>query len=167
MDSIIGTNDFENILRDKINLEKDEELEVTFKKTKKGKAPPYIAVGNGKYGKEFSKDNIMDAFDVIGSLSPKQLEIFLYFKNHVVENHMSAHHRKTLNDQINHVHLPKSGVPKADVIRKLLGENKNAQAMVEKNIIKRISSYEYMVNPYLLIPTKNFKDVVAKWESLQ
>jgi len=166
MDEIIGTQVLEDALKDKITLNEGEELEVSYRKKKKGSCPPFIAVGNGNTSKAFREKAVVDGFEIVCSLSPKQIEIFSYFKKQVLDNHLSAYRAKSYTPQINHVFFPKSTDPEADTIRKLLGQNNNATTMIDKNVIKKISLHEYMVNPYLLIPTKNFDEVAKLWDSL-
>ena len=154
------------IMENKLELKENEEITVTVGKKKRSKLPPFVAVGNGNCTQDFKADVVMDAFCIVGALSPKQLEIFLYFKDEVVRKNMNAHFSSINDIEVNHIYLSQSD-DNSKKIKKLLGENKNAQDMIDKKIFKKISASKYMVNPYLIIPMKNFDDVVKKWDELE
>ncbi|WP_041962918.1 hypothetical protein [Sulfurospirillum cavolei] len=159
--------DDESITRTIESLMTNEELNVQVTRKRKASTPPYSTIGNGRTTKEYKDAPVVDAFRVIGQLSPQQLEIFLYFRDVIVENALYHRNTKTRNDQPNHVTLSRSSENHAEKqIKTLLGQNNNSARLQKMNIIKKIRVGVYMVNPYLLIPSDNFAEVAKQWNEL-
>lgn len=158
----------EQTIQDTIeHLKSDEALDVRITKKKKSSTPPYLTIGNGKTTRHFKDAPVVDTLKVVGLLSPQQLEIFLHFKDLVVENSMSSHKAGTINKQPNTVTLSKSDTDvQAKKVKELLRTNKNSRKMQDLAIIKKIKTGVYMVNPYMLIPSDNFEDVVKEWDAI-
>lgn len=158
----------ENIIDEAIKtLKGNEELTVKYSRTKKSKTPPYLIIGNGRTTKDFKEDVVVDAFELIGELSKQQLQIFLYFKNLVIERNLDYYNRKALDITPNYIIIPSSSLDtEAKRIKGLMRTNGNGKRLVELQIVRKIKANHYMVNPYLLIPNDNFLVAAANWEKL-
>jgi len=149
------------------NLKKNEELEVKYTKKKRSKTPPYLIIGNGKSTRNFTEDVVVDAFELVGQLSSNQLEIFLYFKDLVVERNLDYFNRKAIDETPNYIRIPSSRQDEEALnIKKLIRSNNNGKRLEEINIVRKIKANQYMVNPYLLIPNDNFDKARINWEKL-
>lgn len=149
------------------SLRANEEFEVLITKRKKASTPPYLIIGNGRTTKEYKDACVIDAFKVVGQLSAQQLEIFLYFRDVIVDNALYHRNAKMTNERPNEVEIPRtSGDTKAQEIKTLLRNNRNGARLQELAIIKRVSMGVYMVNPYLIIPHDNFAKVAKQWEEI-
>lgn len=149
------------------NLSKNEKLVVTYHYENIDKTPPYIAVGNGFPHKDFPPQLIMDALAVFGGLSKKQQEIVLFFRDEMIERRMQAHYRKIKLENPNLVELSKSKEDaRAQSIRRTLRANSNGKLLAEKAVLRKISSTEYMLNPFMFIPNYDFNRVAKIWIEL-
>ena len=50
-----------------------------------------------------------------------------------------------------------------DGMKRLMQRNNNIKVLTEKGIVKKGKNKRYMVNPYILIPSRNFKWHAATW----
>jgi len=155
-----------NIGKNISDLKSNEQLDVIIRKKKKDKTPPYSTIGSGFSTKDFKEDVVVDAFKVIGNLSPQQLEIFLYFRDEVVQKQLDEFRTNIANTSPNTIVLSKSTLDyKTKELKRLLRANGNSKKMIELDIIRKVKAGVYMVNPYILIPTKNFSDVASEWNN--
>lgn len=147
------------------NLASNEQLIV--KKQKTSPKPPYMIIGNGLSTRVFGDDLVIDAFEIIGSLSSKQLEIFLYLKNCIIQKQLDARSNKIVDPEPNTIIMNKSKSDEdAQRIKSLMAENRNASNMIANGIMKKVKTGVYMINPYLIIPSDNFDNVAKQWNSI-
>lgn len=148
-------------------LKADETLDVRVTKKKKSSTPPYSTIGNGRTTRHFKDAPVVDTLKIIGSLSPHQLDIFLHFRDAIIDNQIRSIQTKTINAHPNTVILSSSTLDtESKRIKELLRSNNNGRRMEDLSIIKKIKSGVYMVNPYMLIPSDNFEDVVNEWNAI-
>lgn len=148
-------------------LKADETLDVRVSKRKKSNTPPYLIIGNGKSNRHFKDAPVRDTLRDIGSLSPQQLDIFLHFRDVIVDNHIRSIQAKSINAHPNTVILSSSEQDEeAKKIKALLRANNNAKKMQEQGLIKKVKSGVYMVNPFVIIPSDHFQEVVDAWDAI-
>ena len=123
--------------------------------------PPYTMIGSGEKNRMFPQGTV-DALWVIGSLNKSQLTLFMCFKFIVMSNYKLDREMPggDENRNLNEVDLRVSGI---DVMKKLMQRNNNIKALTEKGIVKKGKGKRYMVNPYILIPNRDFKRHAATW----
>ena len=149
------------------NLKSDEALDVRITKKKKSLTPPYLIIGNGKSSRHFKNAPVVDTLKVLSTLSPQQFEIFLHFRDLIVENTISSSQADTINKHPNTVTLSKSNNDiEAKRVKALLRTNNNGRKMQDLMIIKKIKIGVYMVNPYMIIPTNDFEEAVNEWDAI-
>ncbi len=148
------------------NIGSRDEIVITRKS--KEKTPPYSVIGNGKTSKDYKEDVVVDTIDMIGKMNSQQFETFKYFRDLVVEEQLHHHKRNTTNEEPNIVIIPKSkNDTKAVRIKELIRNNNNGKKLQEMGAIRKIKAGEYMVNPYMIIPSHNFSKAALKWDSLE
>jgi hypothetical protein len=123
--------------------------------------PPYTMIGSGESNRMFPQGTV-DALWVIGSLNKSQLTLFMCFKFIVMDNYKMDRQMPggNANRNLNEVDLRISGI---DEMKKLMQRNNNIKALTEKGIVKKGKNKRYMVNPYILIPNRDFKRHAAAW----
>jgi hypothetical protein len=164
---MIRTDSIEESLKDQINLKDNEELDITVSKREKQKLPPFVLMGSGEPSKTYSSDDVVDALAILSELSPHQLKIVFYFKNEIVRQQIIAHHTNNIDKDAHTVFIPKSTADKVAVeIRKLLSQNKNGKILVEKQVVKKIKNGVYMMNPFFIIPSQGFNEILKKWNAI-
>jgi hypothetical protein len=152
----------------KSNLSSNDELVVTYRKKSRDKKPPFIVVGNGFATKKFPENVSQDAFKIFNDLSKAQRELFIDFKDLLVQQQMESHYgRKEVenpnlirveNDKDNDLH---------NSIRDRMSKNRNGAMLEEKGVLKKIKNGRYMLNPYIFIPANNFEEVAQIWDDLK
>lgn len=148
------------------SLAKNERLVVS--KTTDEAKPPYILVGNGNYSKTFPEEVVIDAFAVFASLSPKQQEIVLLLRDEMVRNNVEAYYKKTQLTNPNEIHLSHTVTDEVvQKIKKLLGQNGNNKALIDKRVMRKIKPNVYMLNPFMFIPAYKFAETAQIWQSLE
>ena len=121
--------------------------------------PPYMMIGSGEKSRMFPQGTV-DALLVIGSLNKSQLEIFMYFREMVRHNYKMDREMIKPDRNLNEVDLRVSNI---DGMKRLMQRNNNIKVLTEKGIVKKGKNKRYMVNPYILIPSRNFKWHAATW----
>ena len=127
-------------------LGKNEKLVVSKSTTEE--KPPYIVIGNGNTSKKFTQDVVMDTLAVFATLSPKQQLIVLHLRDEMVRNQINAFHKKIQLPNPNEIYL--SQITALDVVqqvKKLLSENGNNKALVDKKVMRKIRNNVYMLSP--------------------
>ena len=146
----------------------DNKDELTIRKKTRDKTPPYSIIGNGKSTKEFKEDVVIDTIDLISKMNPQQVEIFIYFRNLLLEEQLYYYSKNSINDKPNNIIISRSkNDQNALHIKELLRRNNNGKKLIELKAIKKIKAGEYMVNPYMIIPPDNFLKAVEKWNSIE
>lgn len=148
-------------------LGKNEKLVVSKSTTEE--KPPYIVIGNGNTSKKFTQEDVvMDALAVFATLSPKQQLIVLHLRDEMVRNNINAKHKKIQLPNPNEIYLSQiTGLDVAQQVKKLLSENGNNKALVDKKVMRKIQNNVYMLNPYMFIPSYNFAETAQTWQSLE
>ncbi|MCP3684806.1 MAG: hypothetical protein GY861_19230 [bacterium] len=123
--------------------------------------PPYTMIGSGQATKMFPTGTI-DTLAVIGSLNKSQLEIFLYFRNRISINYQLDKKYPNASRNLNEVNLALD-TDHTKLIKALMQRNNNIKALVDKQILKKGKKKCYMVNPFILIPNREFKRHAATW----
>jgi hypothetical protein len=141
----------------------DSKLKIMVEIEKNEKKPPFTAIGNGRTSRKFTH-SVMDTLSVFGKLNPTQQKIVLYFRDIITTNRINASLRKTTLERPNDVILK---TKEHKEIKELLGKNSNLKSLREKNIIRKIAHQSYMINPYMFIPSDDFKTVAQQWEELE
>ncbi len=148
------------------SLAKHERLEIS-KRTTEDK-PPYIVIGNGNTSKKFTQDVVMDALAVFATLSPKQQLIVLHLRDEMVRNQINAKHKKIQLPNPNEIYLSQiTALDVAQQVKKLLSENGNNKALVDKKVMRKIKKNIYMLNPFMFIPAYKFAETAQLWHSLE
>lgn len=148
------------------SLAKHERLEIS-KRTTEDK-PPYIVIGNGNTSKIFTADVAIDALAVFATLSPKQQEIVLLLRDEMVRNQIDAFQKKTQLANPNEIHLSHTTTDEvATRVKKLLSENGNNKALIDKRVMRKIKTNVYMLNPFMFIPAYKFAETAQIWHSLE
>jgi hypothetical protein len=123
----------------------------------KDRRPPYLMVGSGYPSAVHDYPDVMDAIAVIGSLNKSQLKIFLYFKDMItigysLYNKNSIAHLRNLNEFCFSDRILES--ESHQEIKALMQKNNNIKTLVDLKLVKRSKRKCFMVNPYVLIPSK-------------
>jgi len=127
--------------------------------------PAYTMIGSGQTTKMFPSGTI-DTLSVIGSLNESQLKIFLYFRDMIqITNKLESKYPDSSRN-LNEVSLILDD-PYTKMIKSLMQRNNNVKALVEKSILKKGKKKSYMVNPFILIPNREFKRHAAIWQYYQ
>jgi len=148
-------------------LRSGEQLIATYQKKKNSKTPPYIAVGNGLSTKSFPEEVVMDAFKVFSELSKTQQGLFVGLKDILIKERMANYRNKRKVDNPNLVTLERSKSNSAHQdIKDKMSKNRNRKTLEINGILKQIKPGQYMLNPYIFIPHKDFDDVARIWEEL-
>jgi hypothetical protein len=147
-------------------LKRGEQINTVITKTKKDKTPPYITVGNGLSTKEFKEVDVVDAFAVFGKLSKAQQKLFIMLKDILVMQNMESHYRKIRHQNPNQIVLQKCKTNEEhQLIRTNMSQNKNGKRLMEEGVLKQKKPGVYMLNPYLFIPSYNFKETADTWKT--
>lgn len=128
----------------------------------KNPKPRYMAVGTGISSRNYPNGNI-DGLKVIGSLTPKQLEIFLYFRDRIIINNDSNWAAPGSIRNVNEVSLLNMDDDYTQKTKKLMQMNNNIKALIEKKLLKKGKKKCYMVNPFVLVPFDEFPRHAATW----
>lgn len=147
-------------------LQSGEQLIATYQKKQKSKTPPYIAVGNGLSTKSFPEEVVMDSFKVFSELSKTQQGLFVGLKDILINERMTNYRNKRKIDNPNLVTLERNNSVHQDIKDKM-SQNRNRKTLEVNGILKQIKPGQYMLNPYIFIPHKDFDDVARIWEELQ
>jgi hypothetical protein len=124
--------------------------------------PPYTMIGSGQTTKMFPSGTV-DTLAVIGSLNKSQLEIFLFFRGRITLNYQLDKKYPDASRNLNEVSLSLDG-DYTQTIKSLMQRNNNIKALFEKQILKKGKKKSYMVNPFILIPNREFKRHAATWQ---
>lgn len=146
-------------------LKKNQELVATYQIRERGKSPPYITVGNGIATKAFPKNLVIDTFRVLNELTKEQRELVADLKDILVQQQMKAHYSNKNIKKQNIITL--EGKNKNDIhdhISKKMSEHRNCTELEKKGVIVKLKNRQYMLNPYMFIPSKDFKHVSEIWE---
>lgn len=155
-------HDFE---KDAAKLKPGEYLET--RKKQFSKAPPYIVVGNGRSSKDHSVNDVMDAFKVFMGLSKAQQGLFLDFKTIWEDQKMQEHYAQHKAENPNLIRLEKNANNYCHQdIKKRLSQNRNRTEMQEKGVLKKVKNGEFMLNPYIFIPTDDFSRIASIWKNI-
>jgi hypothetical protein len=127
--------------------------------------PAYTMIGTGQTTKMFPSGTI-DTLSVIGSLNESQLKIFIYFRDMLqITNKLESKYPDSRRN-LNEVNLILDD-PYTKMTKSLMQRNNNVKALVDKNILKKGKKKSYMVNPFILIPNREFKRHAAIWQYYQ
>jgi len=127
--------------------------------------PAYAMIGSGQTTKMFP-EGVIDTLSVIGRLNESQLEIFLYFRDMIqVNNKLESKCPDSIRN-LNEVNLVLDD-PYTKMTKSLMQRNNNVKALVDKKILKKGKKKNYMVNPFILIPNREFKRHAAIWQYYQ
>lgn len=128
----------------------------------KNPKPAYTMIGSGQATRMFPS-GVVDALAVIGSLNKSQLQIFLFFRDMIQLNYKidKEYPRSERNTNEVSLDLDSDNVKK---IKHLMQRNNNIKALVDKKILKKGKKKNYMVNPFILIPSRDFKWHAATWQ---
>jgi hypothetical protein len=127
--------------------------------------PAYTMIGTGQTTSMFPSGTI-DTLSVIGSLNESQLKIFLYFRDMIQITNKLESKYPDLRRNLNEVSLILDD-PYTKMIKSLMQRNNNVKALVDKSILKKGKKKSYMVNPFILIPNREFKRHAAIWQYYQ
>jgi hypothetical protein len=119
-------------------------------------------IGSGKTTRMFPTGTV-DALAVIGSLNKSQLEIFLYFRDVIAFQYQLDKNYPNLSRNLNEVSLVGED-DHTKKIKSLMQRNNNIKALVDKKILKKGKKKCYMVNPFILIPNREFKRHAGTWQ---
>lgn len=149
------------------HLKPNQKLITTTEIKKKSKAPPYITVGNGVSTKNFSEEVVKDAFKVLSQLSKAQQALFVDLKDILVQQQMANYYSKRKVKNPNLITLESSKINEEHKkIRTKMSQNRNRQTLEKHGVLKQLKPGQYMLNPYIFIPSNDFEDVVKQWESM-
>jgi len=127
--------------------------------------PAYTMISSGQATKVFPLGGV-DTLSVVGSLNESQLKIFLYFRDMMqVTNKLELKYPDSRRN-LNEVSLMLSD-PYTKMTKSLMQRNNNVKALVDKGILKKGKNKSYMVNPFILIPNREFKRHAATWQYYQ
>ncbi|MCI2282615.1 hypothetical protein L3081_03355 [Colwellia sp. MSW7] len=127
--------------------------------------PAYTMIGTGQTTKMFPSGTI-DTLSVIGSLNESQLKIFLYFRDMIKINNQLESKYPDSRRNLNEVSLILDD-SYTKMIKSLMQRNNNVKTLVDKNILKKGKKKSYMINPFLLIPNREFKRHLGLWQYYQ
>jgi hypothetical protein len=127
--------------------------------------PAYTMIGTGQATKMFPSGTI-DSLAIVGSLNESQLIIFLYFRDMIQATNKLESKYPDSRRNLNEVSLVLDG-PHTKMIKLLMQRNNNIKALVDKKILKKGKKKSYMVNPFILIPNREFKRHAAIWQYYQ
>lgn len=127
--------------------------------------PAYTMIGSGQTTKMFPSGTI-DALSVIGGLNESQLKIFLYFRDMLQIYNKLESKAPDSRRNLNEVNLALDD-PYTKMTKSLMQRNNNVKALVDKKILKKGKKKSYMVNPFILIPNREFKRHAAIWQYYQ
>jgi hypothetical protein len=148
-------------------LKPNESIEATFRTKKNSKSPPYITVGNGVATKTFPEKVVMDGFKVFSELSKTQQRLFVDLKDILVQQQMSNHYASRKVSNPNLVLLTRDKDDELhQSIRTRMSQNRNRSSLEEKGVLKQVKPGQYMLNPYIFIPSNDFKEIAEIWEEL-
>lgn len=144
-------------------MSQEEQASVSHKKQFwKDPKPPYTMIGSGQKTKMFPTGAV-DAFAVIGSLNKSQLQIFLYFRDMISHKYKLDKKYPNASRNLNEVCLSLDD-DYTKAIKSLMQRNNNIKVLVDKQILKKGKKKTYMVNPFILIPNREFKRHAATWQ---
>jgi hypothetical protein len=124
--------------------------------------PAYTMIGSGQTTKIFPSGTV-DTLAIIGSLNESQLKIFLYFRDMIQATNRLESKYPDSRRNLNEVSLVLDD-PYTKMIKLLMQRNNNIKALVDKKILKKGKKKSYMVNPFILIPNREFKRHAAIWQ---
>jgi hypothetical protein len=124
--------------------------------------PAYTMIGSGQTTKIFPSETV-DTLAIIGSLNESQLKIFLYFRDMIQATNRLESKYPDSRRNLNEVSLVLDD-PYTKMIKLLMQRNNNIKALVDKKILKKGKKKSYMVNPFILIPNREFKRHAAIWQ---
>jgi hypothetical protein len=121
--------------------------------------PAYLMIGSGQSNRMFPEGNV-DALLLIGSLNKSQLLIFLQLRDLITINYQLDKKYPKLSRNMNEISLKLDGL---DELKRLMQRNNNVKNLTELGIIRKGKHKRYMVNPFILIPSRDFKWHAATW----
>jgi hypothetical protein len=149
------------------NLKPGEKLVTTHQKKKVDKKPSYIIVGNGVATKAFPAAVTMDAFRVFSSLTKEQQGLFIDLKDIYVQQNLDNYQKQRTVENPNKIVLDKNKDNELhQSIKARMGNRRNCTTLEEKGVLKKIKTGIYMLNPYLFIPSDDFKQIAEIWADL-
>lgn len=143
-------------------VESNKQQEVLKQPYWKDPKPSYTMIGSGAANKMFP-ENTIDALAVIGSLNQSQLEIFLYFRDMLTIQYQLDKKYPNLGRNLNEVCLNIDD-DYTKRIKSLMQKNNNVKTIVYKSLIKKGKRKCYMVNPFVLLPNRDFKRHAQLWK---
>jgi len=133
-------------------LEDGERLVVQKEKTVVEKLPPYNLVGNGLTNRHGTS---LDLIDVCVQLNLSELRLLQYLRNIFNSNCINSEAMPNLVE-------PSKWAEWCDYLKVAL--KKNYQHLQYVKVIVRLSRGKYLLNPYLFMSSKNYRDTVELWE---
>ena len=149
-------------IRDAFMNKQDQDTPSTIPKNQfwKDPKPPYTMIGSGKTTRMFPTGSV-DALAVIGSLNKSQLQIFLFFREMINANYQLEKKYPDFSRNLNEVSLV---VGDCSYVKSLMQRNNNIMTLVDMKVVKKGKKKSYMVNPFILIPNREFKRHAATWQ---
>lgn len=141
--------------------------QIILAKTTQETKPPFTTIGNGRYNKCFEPSIVVDTLAVFGSLSPTQQQIVLQMRDRMTNNLIAASYQKIQLTNPNEISLSHTNVDETtQKIKALLRQGSNSKTLIERNIIRKVKSKIYMLNPFMFIPPYRFNETRQLWNAL-
>lgn len=127
-------------------------LEITRKKQDREPLPPFNIVGNGMSNRNGQS---LDLLEVCLQLNMSEMRLLQFFRD--------AFTRSLINQEANPNKVEPLKWPEFD---KYLATalRKNYSHLEYMEVLARIKRGVYLINPNMLIPTRNFTEISAEWE---
>ncbi|MCP3684807.1 MAG: hypothetical protein GY861_19235 [bacterium] len=146
------------------DLKNNQQLVATYEVKERSKSPPYITVGNGIATKAFPDSVAVDTIRVLNELTKEQRGLVADLKDILVEQWMSDHYSNRISKNPNLITLQRKGNNEChDNISKRMSEHRNCTELTEKGVLVKVKNRQYMLNPYMFIPSKDFKQIEELW----
>lgn len=134
----------------------DEVIETKIVKKTKEAYPGYTLLGNGRATRNGGYS--MDILDICAELNTAEMKLLKFLRDEVDRNKMAK--EKNVN-----LVKPTRSHEWTDYLK--IAMKKNYSHMECVGIIKRVRRGTYMMNPYVLIPTKDFEYHAKEWEVIE
>lgn len=139
------------------DMDSDSTYVITRTKREKDKiSAPFTLMGNGLTSKSSGRTSI-DVLAVCEEMNKVELALFKYFRNASIANSIRGEHIpnivKTIGDEDMTPYL-KTGIMKTYL------------HLEELKVVKRMKRGTYLLNPYLVIPSKNSHKAFELWDDL-
>ena len=132
-----------------------EVVEVTRKKAKAEPLPPYNIVGNGFSSRHGTS---LDLIDTCAKLNTAEINLLQFFRDEFT-------HNSIIKEELPNLIIPTHSENFTKYLSIAL--KKNYSHMEYQLVVRRVKRGTYMVNPDLLMPSRNYLLAKAEWNNLK